>query len=260
MNKKWRDMKQLKFKILLSAALILFVAGCQTTGRFSQQDEIFVSGAKYTGCKIVKIDLTEPDLKIFTNFSESSAPQKNKFLTPKTFAKKTGAQIVINTTPFHKDGTLAGLQIENEKMISSPVSKYCALCLFKSAEGYTARIIDSQSEIEEIQGENENNLAIAAGGFWTILRDDKIFTFKDIKNYRMAAGICDDGKTLLLLAGKKLSYMDCAQIFKELGAQSAMEFDGGISTQMVIDGKNQILAPRKKVAAVLAFKTAAASD
>ena len=173
---------------------------------------------------------------------------------PKTFAKSSGSEIVINTTPFKKDGSLTGLAIDNKKIISNPVETYCALCFFKKTDGWKAEIIDAQSEIDDLEKKYGTLPDIAAGGFWTILRNQEIYSFKDIKNYRTAAGICDNGKTLILLSAKNMSYMDCARIFLDEGAEAAMQFDGGRSAQLVINGKNQVRAfGRRKVPAVLGF-------
>ena len=196
---------------------------------------------------IVKVNLAGEGLHIISNFSKDTS---KRALNPKAFAKSSGSQLVINTTPFKKDGSPVGLIIEEGHLISQVNKKYAALAIYKEESGYSARIFDSQEEIDI----NDASLYLAAGGFWTILRDGKINDFIDHKDYRTAVGIADDGKTLFLMCGKKLSYMDCAEILKEAGAESAMEFDGGRSAQMVINGKNVIASPRRKVAAVLGFK------
>lgn len=196
---------------------------------------------------IVKVNLAGEGLTIISNFSQKNI---SKSFSPKTFAKKSASRLVINTTPFKKDGSPAGLVIENGNLISQPNKKYAALAIYKEESGYRARIFDSQEEIDL----SDSSLYLAAGGFWTILRDEKIYDFVDHKDYRSAAGLADGGKTLFLMCGKKLSYMDCAEILKEAGAENAMEFDGGRSAQLVIKGKNVIAGPRRKVAAVLGFK------
>lgn len=196
---------------------------------------------------IVKVNLAEENLQIISNFSQKEG--KNTFST-KTFSKKSACQLVINTTPFKKDGSPAGLIVENGSQISSANKKYAALAIYREESTYRAMIYDSQEEIDL----TESSLYLAAGGFWTILRGDKIYEFIDHKDYRTTAGLSGDGKTLYLMCGKKLSYMDCAKILKEAGAESAMEFDGGRSAQMVLNGKNIIAGPRRKVAAALGFK------
>ena len=71
-------------------------------------------------------------------------------------------------------------------------------------------------------------------------RNGKFYDFKEIKNVRSAAAVSDNGKTLYLFVGKKLSYHDCAKIFANLNVESAMEFDGGSSSQMTINKENDI--------------------
>ena len=219
-------------------SLIVFLSvSCQTTQvQFSESSQ---TSASYI---IEKIDLTSPDLQILTN-----APDF-KPVMPRTFAKKNGAGIVINTTPFKKDGTPVGLLMDDGNIYSLAVKKYADLAFYKEENGWRAQIFDSQEEID-LSGEKVP--FIAAGGFWTILRDGKEYEFIDRKDYRIAVGLCNGGKTLLSMCGKKLSYGDCAKIFKELGAETAMQFDGGRSAQMVINGKNTLKGIRRKVPAVL---------
>lgn len=199
--------------------------------------------APYT---IVKVNLAGEGLHIISNFSQKTS---KRAFSPKAFAKSTGSQLVINTTPFKKDGSPVGLIIEEGRLISQVNKKYAALAIYKEGNAYSARIFDSQEEIDL----NDSSLYLASGGFWTILRDGKINDFIDHKDYRSAAGLTDDGKTLFLMSGKKLSYMDCAEILQKAGAQTAMQFDGGRSAQLIINGKKIIPAPRRKVAAVLGF-------
>lgn len=231
----------IKKRFLLLAGLAFFFAGCQTTEKlnndFSPSPDYY-SVKKEKGYTLVKIDLSSSDLVIFTNFSSR---------------KVSDPDILINTTPFEKNGNLTGLAVSEKKLLSPPLSKYCALCLYKNQEGWKGEIIDSQDEIEKIREQNGGYPDIAAGGFWTILRDGKIFQFKNYKNYRLAAGLSENGKKLYLLCAKKKSYMDCAEILKKHGAETAMQFDGGHSAQMIIKGKKQIKAPRVKVFAELGF-------
>ena len=217
--------------------VVLLISSCRTT-----QVQFSASSKTSASYKIEKIDLSSSDLQIFTN-----APDF-KPVSPRNFAKQTGAGLVINTTPFKKDGTPVGLIIQDGEVFSRAVRKYAALAFYKEETGFRAQIFDSQEEID-LSGEKVPY--IAAGGFWTILRDGKEYEFIDHKDYRIAAGLCDGGKTLLIVCGKKLSYGDCAKIFKELGADVAMQFDGGSSAQMVVNGKKTLKGIRRKVPAVL---------
>lgn len=240
-----RMIKPGKARQALFILLVLLITSCRTSsGLISKNPQVSVS---YT---IEKIDLTEADLQLLTNVPDFTP------LYPKTFARKSGAELVINTTPFKKNGSPVGLVIYRGKVLAPAQKKYAALAFFKDASGsgYKAEIFDSQTELFEKYGEAQLP-ELAMGGFWTILRDGKEYEFIDHKDFRTAVGICDGGKRLLILVGKKLSYGDCAKIFKEAGAEVAMEFDGGRSAQMVINGKNLLPGIKRKVPVVLGFKT-----
>ena len=228
----------IKKQFFLFSILAFFLFSCRTTQNLQKQKSDFYSVTREKSYTLVKIDLSAPGLLIFTNFS-SSKPKK--------------AQILINTTPFLKKGELTGLAVTEKKLISPPLSDYCALCLFKDSDGWKGEIIDSQDEIEKIRQEKGDYPEIAAGGFWTILRDGEIFQFKDYKNYRIGAGLSDGGKCLYLLCAKNKNYMECAEILKESGAESAMQFDGGRSARMIIEGKKEPKRPGRKVFAILGF-------
>ena len=61
---------------------------------------------------------------------------------------------------------------------------------------------------------------------------------------RLGAGLTKDGKTLYVMlvqngAGKTgLSYQMCARVFKALGCSDAMEFDGGSSAELFVNGSS----------------------
>ena len=222
--------------------LVLLITSCRTSsGLISKNPQVSVS---YT---IEKIDLTEADLQLLTNAPDFTP------LYPKTFARKSGAELVINTTPFKKNGSPVGLVIYKGKVLAPAQKKYAALAFFREESGFRAEIFDSQTELFEKYSES-NLPELAMGGFWTILREGREYEFLDRKDFRTAVGICDGGKRLLILVGKKLSYGDCAKIFKEAGAEVAMEVDGGSSSQMVIKGKNLLPGIKRKVPVVLGFK------
>ena len=220
--------------------LILLISSCRTTQlQFSKNPQ---TSASYT---IEKIDLTSADLQIMTNGPDF------KLVSPRAFARQSRAEIVINTLPFKKDGKPVGILIDDGKVYSPAVKKYAALAFYKEESGFRAEIFDSQEEIDLSEGKLPY---IAVGGFWTILRDGKKNDFIDHKDYRIAVGLCDSGKTLLIMCAKKMSYGDCAEIFQEFGAETAMQFDGGHSAQMVVSGKNVLPGLKRRVPVVLGFK------
>lgn len=207
----------------------------------------------------VKLNLTTPALTI-TAFPASESDffkSKNSYTAytkgqkTTTFAKKSKSTVAINTTPFAGrlgKKRIIGTHIVKNAELGEKSIRHCALVFLQSQDGLTAHIIDSQSE------EALSNAIFACGGFWTILREGTTRTFANIHNSRMACGLSADGKTLYLLAveGKPkrksigLSYMDCAEIFKALGATDAMEFDGGRSTVLAISGENVLSYSSKR--------------
>lgn len=182
--------------------------------------------------------------------------------TVKGFAKRTDSFIAVNTNPFHQKqkknpftkGHILGLCIENGKMLSEPNEKYAALTFYR--EGKTAsdtknatsaqqtsastpegtlraKILNHQTEIYDLPALPEN----ACGGFYTVLEDGIIKEFKTTWDTRCAAGTKDGGKKLILFAGEPLSFMETAEILKSLGAEKAMQLDGGNSTALVVNEK-----------------------
>ena len=228
------------FSLIISVFAGIYLSSCATLGSVYNQ-------GSYT---IEKVDLSLSDLQITTNFEED---YEKRLFYPKEFAVKSASDIVINTTQFAKDGTPVGLIIQDGKVIYPALKKYAAIAFFKEETGWRAEIFDSQDEIIEKYGPNELP-ELAMGGFWTILHDGIEYEFLDRKDYRTAVAICNGGKTLLIMVGKKLSFGDCAKIFKEQGADVAMEFDGGSSSQMVINGKNVLPGVKRRVPAVIGFK------
>lgn len=219
----------------------------------------------------IKIDLTTPNLRILTfpahhTDFKSQRGERSPFFIGKrtgTFAKKSGADIAINSSPFAgKNGTwdlyahltrtrqIVGTHIVSKEAFSAPNQAYCALTFKKVPHGWEARIIDAQTEDALAEAD------FAFGGFWTILRDQekRAFSFES-HDSRTAAGTSADGKTLFLLVvegerigmSKGLSYPECADIFLALGADTAMEFDGGGSSSLFIGGKNMLAYPSVRI-------------
>ena len=103
----------------------------------------------------------------------------------------------------------------------------------------------------------------AIGGFYVILQDGQLLEFAQTRRSRTACGTDDTGSTLYLFAvtpdfsltdRNGLSYPECAAIMQQLGCTNAMQFDGGHSTSMVVNGKN-VRAPlfQRKVPAAVGF-------
>ena len=219
----------------------------------------------------VKIDLESQDLEIVsfpdTEFAKKSArdgkmpePYIYTGITTARFAKKYKCAVAVNATPFagrngkwdliaHVSSTrqLVSVHIDDSFRIAPPRSSYAALTISRSENGFTAQIIDSQNS------EAFEDCDFAFGGFFTVLRDGQI-NEKFIRNHdsRTGCGVSQDGKTLYLLVvegevqskSEGLSYPQCAAVFKAMGCDDALEFDGGGSSQLCINGKS-VLTYRK---------------
>ena len=191
--------------------------------------------------KCLKIDLDAENLEII------AAPYnkdlgKRFFL--KDFSRKNKLLAAVNTVPFDLDGRtfipVSIVKIDNQEIC--PINKtYSALAF--SLNPLRAKIVNAQTE------EAFENCPYAFGGFFTILQDGQIFEFEKYKRSRTAVGISENGRYIYLFAccgiacptGRNgLNFQECALILQKLGAESALEFDGGHSTGLTINGKNAI--------------------
>lgn len=206
--------------------------------------------------ELVRIDLRNPRLSVF---SMKSLSEWQKLTTVKSFAKRTGADVAINTSPFFmrnriipwSKGKPCGLVISGGEVLVPADARYCAVAFYRAENGgWTAKIFKSQTEIL-LGGQVPDE---AAGGFWMIINDGNIIPFADIKDARAAAALSENGRILYLLAGNNLTYGECAAVFQKLGADSAMQFDGGSSTQLVVRGKHTAVQKiQRRVCAIIGF-------
>lgn len=200
-----------------------------------------------TICHAVKIDLKHPDLKInpYPELSSITYPSKRSSLLAKD------NDIVINTIPYSQKIPLLGVKkpvgiLSYHNLRYSPSNPhYGALSISYDKFGYYAQIYASQDQIPH---ENTDEILCIQGGFWQILKDGTVIDFKDIKDSRTAVGISKDNAYFYILVvegenktiSQGLSYNQCGELFKVMGAWNALEFDGGSSTCLYILGKNAL--------------------
>ena len=153
------------------------------------------------------------------------------------FAASEQPVVLINATPFDKTGALVGLHREDGVQLSEPVARYSAIG-FREGE---ACVFESQSDSEL------SEFPFAFGGFFTVLKGGEVRTeFLRRGDSRSGAGVSADGKTLYLLVAegerpsqsRGLSYPQCGEIFLAMGCTDALEFDGGGSAELCINGKS----------------------
>ena len=256
----------------LFITVLFLLSSCATTKALSQDDILPSADLEWTelktGCEItnqkiselgvswtcVKIDLEQIVSAPVIAVSEKPFSVKN-------FAQQNNLTVAVNTTPFAKDGRLVktqGIIKDNGSILSEPVEKYCALAITTGQDGaLSCTILQNQTATQIEQYEH------AIGGFFVILKNGKIQDFAQTRRSRTACGIDDSGRTLFLFAvtpdfsltdKNGLSYSECAAILQNLGCVQAMQFDGGHSTAMVVNGKT-VRAPlfQRKVSAALGF-------
>ena len=192
-----------------------------------------------------KIDLTAGfHLKAFPDSTDFSTLDSYGYLPVKTknFAKKNKCVIAFNASPFIKKDKklvyIAGIHKKDGIIFSKPNNKYAALAFTKDLK---CTVIPVQTE------ENCKEYEHVFGGFYPVLIDGEEQKFKtETFDSRCGAGVSKDGKTLyiLIVEGERtdnstgLSYAQCAKIFKAMGCYAALEFDGGGSTQLCLNGKS----------------------
>ncbi len=252
--------------------ITIFITSCTTTKSLLTDDILpsdgiewiqLKSGYEITKQKINGLGISWTCVKI--DLSQQSAGPvsevSKKPFSVKSFAKNNNLTVAVNTTPFAKNDNLVqaeGIIKNNGQTLSEPMEKYCALAFsFDDNRKLFCSILENQTPQEL------DNYSYAYGGFFVILKDGIVQEFSNIKRSRTACGTDDTGSCLYLFAGTPnfsltdkngLSYSECALILKSLGCTQAMQFDGGHSTAMIINGKS-IQAPlfQRKIAAAIGF-------
>ena len=206
---------------------------------------------------IVKIDLLNPTVSVIT--SEAALFKNNRGRlrgeTTRDFALRHNTIVAFNAAPFKTRSllfsvyrTIVGIHITDFRRMSMPHERYGALLFYADK---TARIIDAQTE--ELLLENVRH---AVGGFWTILRNGAVLPQKlHRRDSRTAVGIADNGRTLFVVAvegenkrkSQGLSFEETARLMRELGADDALQLDGGSSSSLVLqeNGTQHIVAPTR---------------
>lgn len=279
-NQSMALFKKIRINFFLTFLLACVAFGCQSSNiaqnlerNFSNvqlewntiAEKPYISTAEYSEKNLlihcVKVDLSNPNLKIKML---PQTPEQINSVYVKDFAKENNLAVAFNTTPFlaegifkNKNQTPAGISVIEGEQISKPLKAYCALAFFEEEQGFSARIFASQKE------EGLQSASFAAGGFWQILKDGQIVQFNKIRDSRTFCAIDKAGATLFVFAvegenknrSSGLTYMECAEFVKALGLENAMEFDGGGSTQLVVNGKSLLTYKNKvKVPSLLGFE------
>jgi len=187
-------------------------------------------------------DESQTSLKIVVN-SRGGGEGKLPSIKVSSFVRNYGLLAGINATPFDitssKEGeerNCAGIVVSDGITISQPFDRYDAIVFYKDG---SAAILP-QAEITSLE-DVEN----AVGGFRMVLKDgelaERLSRTKEVRHPRSAVGLSSDGRTLYLLVidGRRSGSIgateaEIALIMKKLGAECALNLDGGGSTAMAL--------------------------
>lgn len=276
LKKRLPDIRRAVLKSLSALLLLLLLAGCTSVpsgsglSPFSKENPDVVLVSRETPhpsitvetwknksypviWHLVTIQLSDPDLSLTAAPLSTEGWGTVKAETTADFAKRTGAIIAVNASPFSvpddkpllssAERQLSGLFISDGVTLSDPKAQYGALGFTR---GKRAFILESQtSPLPE-------DTCIVLGGFWVILKDGEHYdSFRNFQDSRTAAGISEDGMTLWLLSAegerplssRGMSYFDCAEVLMAAGATDAVELDGGGSASLIIQGVNRLSYP-----------------
>ena len=269
-------------KLLYSLFLILFsltiLAGCESTKKTEAPQNIaysdfipqeflwepvapgierfdFENPAIPLVYHAVKIDLTNDNLQLVCypdDATKQSAAGTFKGMTTTTFAKKNNCIAAINVSPFEGrffKKKIIGMHFVNGNLFSKANSRYSSIVFFN----------DRHAQIIKNQEENlPDGASFAFGGFFTVLQNGQVqYSFAETYNSRSGAGISQDGKILYLLVvegensskSTGLTYQQCGEIFLALGCTDALEFDGGGSAEICLNGKSLLNYKNRRIQA-----------
>jgi hypothetical protein len=192
----------------------------------------------------VRVDLSEPSLKIVVNGQENTGGNINHMpsTTVSGFVQRFDCLVGINANPFDpvsgregEDRRVAGLMVAEGVVYAEPAPRYDALVFYH--DGRAA--IVSQAALGDL-----STVRNAVGGFYAVLKDGLI-TEKALeergqaRHPRSAAGLADGFLYLLVIDGRRLGSIGATEaetglILRQLGARDALAFDGGGSTALAL--------------------------
>jgi hypothetical protein len=207
----------------------------------------------------LRVDLTEPALRIVVNGKESAGDAGGIIPSTKvsSFVRSYDCLAGINTNPFDpvsgregEDRTIVGITVSDGIVAAFPAPRYDGLVFY--ADGKAA--IVSQAGLSGMEN-STGNIRNAVGGFHRVLQDGAVveaaYTRGNARHPRSAAGLSSNGQTLYLLVidGRQLGSIGATEaeigiILQKLGASDGLNLDGGGSTALALkypDGKVRVV-------------------
>lgn len=186
-----------------------------------------------------RIDLKAPGVEFLVTPSNGDEPLETNGSKTSAFLKRGRCQLAVNASPFSpveegegKPKDILGLSASHGDVYSKPHGNHAAMLISKDNKvTFVEPPIDTK------------NVYDAICGFAMLLENGENVGAGDQRHPRTAAGVSQDGHYLYLLVidGRQPGYSigattrETAEWFRQLGAFTALNLDGGGSTDLVID-------------------------
>ncbi len=186
-----------------------------------------------------RVDLKASDVTLMVTPSNGDKPLETDGAKTSTFLKQFHCQVAVNASPFApveegegKPKDILGLSASRGDVYSQPHGSHAAMLISKDNKvTFVEPPIDTK------------NVYDAVSGFGMLLRNGQNVGDDGPQHPRTAAGVSQDGRYLYLLIidGRQPNYSigattrETAEWIRQLGAYTALNLDGGGSTEMVTD-------------------------
>jgi hypothetical protein len=197
----------------------------------------------------LKVDLTDPSLRIVVNDAAGSSLPRGSILSLTTtgFVERYHCVAGINANPFDpsseregEERSIVGISVSEGTVVSLPRPPYDALVFYADGDRPSGRpAIVNQARVGDL-----GSVRNAVGGFYRVLEGGAVpeaAKKKTARYPRSAAGLSGDGKTLYLLVidGRRSGSVGATEtelgvILQRLGASEGLNFDGGGSTALAL--------------------------
>jgi hypothetical protein len=192
--------------------------------------------------EVLRVDLTAPGLSLVTTGDNGAQPDETDAVVTSEFLRKEGCVAAVNAAPFSRvykepggPEDVHGLMMREGRVISPADGRPCL-----------AFDRENRGSVHDADHDAAKTAVTAVSGFAVILRDGAVVGRDRNLHPRTGAGVSADGRTLWLLVvdGRQKTWSggcttpEMAVWLKRLGADDAINLDGGGTTTMVIAGKD----------------------
>ncbi len=194
---------------------------------------------------IVLIDLNEPGVKLITTGANGDRPGETDLETTRTFVKRTGAQIGINSGFFERrspGADLSSLAVSDGVNVSD-WGTWIRDAVNIGADNSVTFVTRAKDDTTGYMTAPKVDLFNAMAGNARLLRDGVVLPGKggDTTYPQTAVGHTADHRLILFVSGGRqpgfsegMTYEEVATVLKKFGAVDAIAFDGGGSATMVM--------------------------